>query len=205
MSSPKPPLGGTAYVLASQALLSGFTKDRNPYKNGHKRLFKMTSATRLTSSLGGAIWREDMSTWVAELMRRRIVENLLDLSALCEVAGRAYLTPCNSVGDLKALHHRGCGLFVGAGGQATADAEQARIPPESRMSVLPVEGAKYDAVLILYNLDLLLGSGHVAELRRRSALFADGSLFLLGRKRSLELQGRLWKLQGYLARSQDNE
>jgi len=202
--SPGKPLGGTAYILSRQALLSGFTRDSSPYKNAHRKLFRLTSSSRLDPALGGAIWREDMATWIPELMRRRIVEDLIRLSNLYEVEDEVYLTRCSVMDDMKALHHRGCGLFVGPGGLAAGDAEPARIPPPSRMSVLRVEGSRLDRTLIIYNLDSLLGPAHVAELRRSSLLFAGGSFFLLGQKRSIELQGRLWKLAGYLARNLDD-
>ena len=72
------------------------------------------------------------------------------------------------------------------------------------MSVLRVDGVVFEAALIIYNLDLLLGPAHVDELRRHSALFKSGSLFLLGRRRTMELQGRLWKLHGYMSRAGDD-
>ena len=199
---PERPRGGASYLLAYQSLLSGFNHKKGPYAMGFRKLFVQNSSGNLTDSLKGAVWREDMASWVPELMRRRIVESLLSLATLCENEGRKYLAQCATFDDLKLQRYGGCGLFLGADGSTADAAEAPLISPPGRMSVLHVEGAKFDRAVVVYNLDLLLGPHHVAELRQNSSLFRSGSLYFLGRQRSLDLQGRLWKLQGYLARNQ---
>jgi hypothetical protein len=53
--------------------------------------------------------------------------------------------------------------------------------------------------LVVHDLRKLLGEEGVEQLRGASGLFKEGGLFLLGRRRTLDLQLLLWKLQGFLA------
>jgi hypothetical protein len=57
---------------------------------------------------------------------------------------------------------------------------------------------RFGSKLAVHNLRELLGEEHVRKLREGSELLRDGSLFLLGRQATVNLQMLLWKLQGYL-------
>ena len=149
-----------------------------------------------------------MDSIVIELMRRRIVEQLLYFSTMCENQGRKYLQKLDKWEDIKDLNHRGSVLYINERQSAAPESsEEKPEPPEAsdpgQLTLMDVEGVRFGAKLAVHNLDLLLGKDHVEHLRRESAILRQGSIFLLGRQPTMSLQLRLWKLQGYIMRNQD--
>ena len=143
-----------------------------------------------------------MDAFVVELMRRRIAERLLYYARLVEVEKRGYIVPCGSFDEVKAFSHRGCLLwFSPVGMPETANSGQKSAPAPPRLSTMRVDGAKLARKLAVHNLESLLGREHLNRLRQGSDLFREGSLFLLCRKRTLDLQMKLWKLQGYMEKA----
>ena len=74
---------------------------------------------------------------------------------------------------------------------------QTEVKP-GQLATMDIEGVRFGAKLVVHNLDELLGEDHLAALRNESAMLRSGNLFLLGRQRTLDLQLKLWKLQGYM-------
>lgn len=70
---------------------------------------------------------------------------------------------------------------------------------------MDIEGVRFGGKLAVHDLRVILGEEHVGRLREESGLLREGSLFLLGRQATIQLQMLLWKLQGYMAweRQQD--
>ena len=46
---------------------------------------------------------------------------------------------------------------------------------------------------------LLLGDEYAAKVRSEAAVFGEGSIFMLAGRRTVDVQMKLWKLQGFLA------
>jgi hypothetical protein len=61
------------------------------------------------------------------------------------------------------------------------------------------DGTKFGTKLVVHNMPILLGEEHLNRLRQESELLRDGSLYMLGRQATLDLQRLLWKLQGYMS------
>jgi hypothetical protein len=194
-----PKTGPSGYVLSRQTLLKCFQEVHSVYFNGHKKLLRMSSggATNLSALLSNANWHSEMDVVVLKLLRRRVFDALLYFGKKSGEEHRKYVVKCEGWNDVKALKHRGCLLFLGPAEAAAPDSKPQYVPP--RLSVMDVGPVKYESKLAVHNLRVLLGEEGISRLRQESALFRDGSLFLLGRQATVKLQMLLWKLQGYMS------
>ncbi|KAL2162863.1 hypothetical protein VTH06DRAFT_6699 [Thermothelomyces fergusii] len=191
--------GPSAYTLSSQSLLQELQRNKSPYFALYRKLLRMSDhgITKLGSLISMATWRSDMDAVVLELLRRRVVEGLCHFSNMTETAGREYVVKCESWDDAKNLKHRGCLLYLGPPEGSSSGSTPGDVPP--RLSVMDMGPVKFGAKLAVHSLPELLGEEHVSRLRRESALLRDGSLYLLARQATVNLQMMLWKLQGYMA------
>ena len=137
-----------------------------------------------------------MDILVLELLRRRIVEDLLYLSEKSVEENRKYLIKLSSLNDLEGKHEPGCVLHMAS----TIASEGGDFQDSVALPSSTIEGKDE---IPLHDITQLLGTEHVARLRGESPMLSEGSLFLLGRRRSAETQLKLWKLQGYLAQHEN--
>ncbi|KAK3370091.1 hypothetical protein B0H63DRAFT_454305 [Podospora didyma] len=195
--------GPASYLIAHQNLLREFVEKRSPYRQKYQSLLRAGStwAERLGRLVNKAFWREDMDSFQAEVMRRRIVEGMLETASKVEKDKGKYLIRCETWDDAKEHKHRGCLLYLGQPELEADVATNSPNAPESlpRLSTMVIDGVRYGGKLAVHDLRALLGDEHLAHLRKESSLLRSGSLFLLGRQRTVELQMMLWQLQGYLA------
>lgn len=191
---PKPqktPSGQSGYLLARKDLHRELGTPATPLYQAHRALLRQgTHLLRgFDKALNQAVWREDMESFLLATMRRRAVEDLLFYAGLVEQQGRKYLVRCASWDEVKGHKHRGCLLVLdGSAG--------AGIP---RLSTMGIEGARVGGELVVHDLRRVLGEEGVERLRGEGGVFKEGGLFLLGRRRTMDLQLLLWKLQGFLA------
>lgn len=133
-----------------------------------------------------------MGPLVLELMRRRIVEELVYYAQLSEDQRRdAYVVRCDTwdaIKDPKYNGHRGCVLWFGDGEGG----------PGPR-AIMDIPDVRFGRKIPVHNMQTLLGAEHISRLKEEAGAFREGFLFMLVRKRTMELQLKLWKLQGYLA------
>jgi hypothetical protein len=195
-------MGPSAYILSRQTLLQELQNPQSPHFKGQRRLLRMSDhgQSKLTAALNAAHWRSDMDTVLLELLRRRAVEGLQHFAKMVENEGRKYIVKCEFWNEVKELKHRGCLLYLGPPEGASSESEPERVPP--RLSTMNLGPCRYGATIAVHNLRELLGEEHVGRLRQTSGLLSDGSLFLLGRQATVNLQMLLWKLQGYMAWSE---
>jgi hypothetical protein len=163
------------------------------------RLLRMNDHghSRLGAVLNNATWRHDMDSVLLELTRRRVVEGLCHFAQMVQQQDRAYIVKCERWTDAPTFNHRGCLLYLGPPEGASTEAGSEYIPP--RLSTMDMGKVRFGSKLAVHNLRELLGEGHVGRLRQESELLRDGSLFLLGRQATVNLQMLMWKLQGYMA------
>lgn len=215
------PAGRTGYALSRQDLLKQFlVGSRSPYTRANEgRLLRLSERDRNLAKK--AVWREDMDEFLLDLMRRRAVEDLLYLSELCEREDRKYLIQCETWEDIKRHDHCGCVLWLGGRDPPVLENEppDPHVPqnqpsdlpvPEDepsdppvrsgpgRFATMDMEGGRYPSKIAVHNLRELLGDEHLNHLREGSAILRGGELFVLRRRRTIELQLKLWKLQGYI-------
>jgi hypothetical protein len=195
-------MGPSAYVLSRQTLLQELQNPQSPHFRGERRLLRMSDhgQSKLTAALNAANWRSDMDAVLLEVLRRRAVEGLQHFANMVEDQGRKYIVRCESWSGVKELKHRGCLLYLGPPEGASPESEPERVPP--RLSTMNLGPCRYGATIAVHNLRELLGEEHVSRLKQGSTVLSDGSLFLLGRQATVNLQMLLWKLQGYMAWSE---
>lgn len=151
----------------------------------------------LSVMINNATWRSDMDTVILDLLRKRAVEGLCHFARLSQEQARGYIVKCERWDDVKELKHRGCLLYLGQAKGTAPDPALEFVPP--RLSSMDVGPAKFGvAKLAVHNLREILGDEYLEKLRQRSTLLSDGSLFLLGRQATVNLQMLLWKIQGYV-------
>lgn len=189
---PKKPAGPTGYLLARQDYLAQQNLNGELHSKDHKRLMALHHASdRIRATANKAVWREDMDTLILTLMRRRVLEDLIYLSTLSEDSRRdPYVVRCQTWDEVKADEYRGqrgCVLWLGQGEG-----------PGPR-ATMDIPGVKFGRKIAVHNLWRLLGTEGVEMLRGEVGLFREGEIFLVLRKRTVEMQMKLWKLQGYLA------
>lgn len=186
------PAGPTSYMLARQDLISlQGSKTRGDAAVWRRLMALNHSSPKFNSVLKHVVWREDMGALVLELMRRRVVEELVYYAQLSEDTTRnSYVVPCDTwekVKDPAYNGHRGCVLWFGEGEG-----------PGPR-AIMEIPGVRFGRKIPVHNMHALLGREHIARLKEQAAVFREGFLFMLARVRTMELQLKLWKLQGYLA------
>jgi hypothetical protein len=199
---------------------SGFTNGHERFPNARDSQWKAFRRQRIR-------WRSDVDTFVLELMRRRVVEGLKYLAGdvtpkkeLRYVYGpkkRGYLVPCEKgwegVGKSKQV---GAILWVGPRGgdhelvtkgadvvkEDEQDGEAVAVEAEGPGEFATLDSDKERKSKVpVHNLRLLLGDAYVEDLRKHAPKTFDSELVVLKNKRTtIDVQLRLWKLQGYLAK-----
>ncbi|KAM0496857.1 hypothetical protein D7B24_006951 [Verticillium nonalfalfae] len=194
LAGPSAPVG---YVLARHDVLELLGSPRRVSSLGGKHIAMLARRAHLSRSglLPRLVWPPHMHRLVLDLLRARAVDALLRLARLDAAPARGYLRPCASWAQInRDMPHRGCVLW--SPGEAAVSAAAAETP--GPWATLDIEGAKYEGKMPVHDLRRLLGDEHLARLRAEPA-FADSTLLVLGKRRTIPAQLLLWKLQGYLA------
>ncbi|KAK8856136.1 hypothetical protein PGQ11_012048 [Apiospora arundinis] len=196
--SKRMPLGPKAYGPARKDVLAALTRDKSGFYQQHRALFGPSSSQYKAFS-GKAVWRQDMDEFVLDLMRRHIEQDLLYLSRLCVEQSRYYIVKCFGWGDVQ-YKHKGAVLWFGSSadeGETTTKKEEDPPGPFATFEFSDGEGAK--RAVAVHNMPMLLDEETAARVRKEAGALQDGSIFMLGGRRTADLQLKLWKLQGYLS------
>ncbi|KAK3501770.1 hypothetical protein B0T13DRAFT_210274 [Neurospora crassa] len=197
-------LGPSGYTLSNQTLLHEFTIKGSPYFGRNRKLLRRnaTNKTGLTEVLNKAVWREDMDALVLKMMRRRIVDELLYLTG--KVTGslrRKYLTPLRGAYE-EARERKLRGALVYVGGAPGTTSGKVTKPP-MRVSTLEIKGERYSTKLPVYDATVLLGEEELKRLMdEETGFWRQAQLYAVGREATTELQMKLWKLEGYMAKGE---
>jgi hypothetical protein len=208
---PGPDIGFTVYTLSSQlAIRALMEKDGYATKSRPRRALRQAKHMGIPQSahvqlvpdryrrakiaskvVSKAAWRTDMHEFVLELLRRRTVEDLVRVIRL----KRGYIVGCSGWDDAKAKPQVGAFLWTGGNGDMEMD-----VPHEFATLDVSTQVDKTRKVPV-HNLRALLGREKLAELREKlpSGIFQKEVLILRHKRVTVELEMRLWKLQGYLA------
>lgn len=190
----KRPVGPSSYLLLRRDYMAQQVADGEVHRNDYRKLMVMHhSRDRYKHVSNQAVWRTDMDGFILELMRRRVMEDLVYLSTLSADTDRdPYVVRCGSWEEVQDDRYRGqraCVLWLGGEGEKG---------PGPR-ATLDVPGVKYGRKIAVHNLWTLLGRENVERLRREVGVFKTGEVFLVLRRRTVGMQMKLWRLQGYLA------
>lgn len=177
-----------AHVLARQDLLMEFLEKSSKYGDGQ---FKFTALKSIGEKAGKATWRKDMHAVVREHLRRGIVDELINVSQTCETGERNYLIKVETPQESLKYQNRNCLLRLNG-----------NYTPFDYMEVPDVPGSARP----VYHLPELLGQEQFERLKQAAPVFADdsllqesGSLMLLKGLPNVEVNKKLWRLQGFLA------
>ncbi|KAI1438309.1 hypothetical protein GGR50DRAFT_487959 [Xylaria sp. CBS 124048] len=188
--------GPGAYVMARQDLIASFTEPGSSFSRHHRTLFG-GSSSRFTKFASRAVWRKDMDTFILDLMRTDIIDEVNYLSQLCIEDDRHYIAKYDTWEDIQNKRD-GAILWFGDVVGSEADSQQ----PESGPGPFAVYDTKNESgptSVAVHNMPMLLGAEEAAKLKQEAAVLAEGTLFMITGRRTVDLQLRLWKLQGYLA------
>lgn len=181
------PFWAPAHALARQDLLEELLDKRSKHGGGQFRFSMIQSIGDLVSK---AIWRQDMHEVLRERMRRVLVDELINVSQTCERGDRNFLVKVNSPRDARQYQNGNCFLLL------TGESK-----PFKYLGVAGVPGSARP----VYHLPDLLGAEQMQRLKSASPLFGDdsssreGALVLLKGKANIELNKKLWRLQGFVA------
>ncbi|RDW71178.1 hypothetical protein BP6252_07741 [Coleophoma cylindrospora] len=182
-------IGPSVHLLGTQGLLKSMTKKGGfpyrPSRFGGPRSARSKPYARL---MGNTIWRPDMDDLVLGLMRRRLVESL----RYCAKLQKGYLVPCADWEVAKGKAQVGAFLWM-EGEENNSDNNP------SEFATLDIERGKAHKTPV-HNLPALLGDELVKELKEElPSVFENKILALKHKRNTVDLQLRLWKLQGFLA------
>ncbi|KAK3951980.1 hypothetical protein QBC32DRAFT_342651 [Pseudoneurospora amorphoporcata] len=201
-------LGPSAYTLSNQALLHDFVIRGSPYYGSNRKMLRRNARNRtgLTEVLNKAVWREDMDSLVLKLMRRRIVDELLYLTGKCTGSlKRKYLTPVRGgYHEAREKKLRGALIYVGWGPLSRNDGRAMEMMrPPQRVLTLEIKGERYSTKMPVYDATVLLGDEDLQRLMdEETGFWRQAPLFAVGREATTELQIKLWKLEGYMAKGE---
>lgn len=176
-----------AHVLARQDLLKEFLDKKSKHSGGQFRFAMIPSIGKL---VGKATWRQDMHEVLRERMRRGIVDDLIEVSKTCENGDRVYLVHIHTPQDSLSYQNQNCFLLLAG-----------EYKPFDYLEVPGVAGSARP----VYHLPELLGAEQMKRLRSASLLFGENSLsqesamVLLKGKANIEINKKLWRLQGFVA------
>jgi len=194
-------IGPSSYHLARQDLLHGFLVRKSGFEQAWRRMgqprFQQNKIALRMSALAG--WRVDMDTHITELMRRRVVESLEYLSSL----NKGYFANGESWERvLQARRQAGAVLWT-----SNEPEEKKQSGEEPQVPEFPTLDYSYETKrkLPVYNLELLLGGDHLSALREMHPMFRNKLITLKDKRTTVDLQMKLWKLQGYLATYREYE
>ncbi|KAI1451856.1 hypothetical protein F4805DRAFT_69588 [Annulohypoxylon moriforme] len=195
--------GPASYALARQDLLSAFANKKSSLSGGPKRL--AGSSPRYRGLDKNIVWRKDMDTYIRDLMRQGIVSELLYLSGLCAEQGRHYIVKCYGWDDVQ-YKHKGSVIWFGDPVESASSDQAGNEPgPFATFDIqrTTFQGGPYTESVAVHNMPMLLGSEHASRLKEEAQSLRDGSIFMLAGRRTVNIQLKLWKLQGYLAGYED--
>ncbi|KAH9909926.1 hypothetical protein F4778DRAFT_25105 [Xylariomycetidae sp. FL2044] len=188
--------GPAGYTLARRDLLQSLATRKSGFERGYRALGSVSSSTRHKIAVSKAVWREDMDNFILGLMREHIVRDLLYLSKLCVENQRYYIVKCHGWDDIQ-FKHKGAVLWLGEEGQASEfDTSQNQPGP---FATFDIKSEAATASVAVHNMIMLLGVEQAGKVRREADALKDGAIFMLAGRRTVDLQMKLWKLQGYLA------
>ncbi|KAI1390535.1 uncharacterized protein F4822DRAFT_153712 [Hypoxylon trugodes] len=189
------PRGPGSYVLARQDFLASFKRKQSGFESAPKRLTGGGGSLKYLANK--VVWREDMDSYILQIMRQDIVNDILYLSRLCTEGGRYYIVKCYGWDDVK-FKHKGAVLWFGPEGNE----DSSNVPGQFATCETQKTGIQGETVymsLAVHNMPMLLGEDEASRIQKEAGALKDGTLFMLAGRRTTKLQMKLWKLQGYMA------
>lgn len=196
--SPMRTLSSTHFLASRQVLahISGLTPPQ------YKKLMPYRWREDPSVKLPKIIWREDMDTFVLDILRKNVFETLSYLAS----RPADYVVPCKTYDSINKHPQVAAVLWLGKDADtsnhdesSTSDAISLDVgetsPPPYAMHHYKTHYIPY------YNLAALLGPNYLGALQQsRPGHYGDQLAILRLKRTTVKVQSELWKLLGYVAR-----
>ncbi|KAI9657577.1 MAG: hypothetical protein M1829_006885 [Trizodia sp. TS-e1964] len=185
--------GPGTYILAREAMLAALSQPDRLWKKVSRRTWSFNRKT-----VDDSVWRDDMRGLVKELLRERVVHELIYLST----RRRGYVSgSTDTMEEILVRKQVGAILWMGSGSASheSAGAEKLEKRPVEFSSF--VYGCSERRPVPVYNLQRLIGEEWVERLIALPGKEYSRSVAVLrSRRGTVAAQMALWRLEGYLAK-----
>ena len=201
-----------AHILAQRRCLSLVSTMK---ARGYLGLLPRTWKESFGIDAKSIVWREDMDTFVLELLRKKVIDQL---TWLVRKSG-GYVVRCyGGYEQIADSHQAAAALWLGhvrVTERVPNPAEGADINgTSSTESEIDLTGSMQPPLLYamadyasghvpIYNLQTLLGEEHVIHLRNSNKIYQGEIAVIKHKNATVKAQSLLWQLMGYLATSAD--
>lgn len=186
---------GTHFVATHEAL----AHISNLAKPAYRRMMPYRWKEDPSLKIPDIIWREDMATFVLDMLRKSAVRGLKYLAS----RPAAYVAACKSYDDISSHGQVAAILWLGSNNVASAQEASSSEADEDRECGPPPYAMHYykGHYIPYFNLVTLLERTHLRSLREVSSTQLAGRLVVVKAKRpTVKFQLELWKLLGFLSR-----
>lgn len=189
-------MGPKSYILSRQHALAGLPKGKPLAKLqilGSSFPIKVRDRGSLQQIIEKAKIRPDIDTFVLELLRRRASEQLAYVTKL-----GAYILKCADWKEaIMPETHASAILWIGGVPEEQREFDSIIEPPEfATVDIVTKSGKRRIPV---HNLEMLLGGEHLQRLKDTFDIFKEEFLIIKNARLTVELEMKLWQLQGFLA------
>ncbi|KIM95133.1 hypothetical protein OIDMADRAFT_135244 [Oidiodendron maius Zn] len=189
-------MGPKAYILARQHALAGLPRGKPLAKLQILESsfpIKVRERGSLQQIIENAKIRPDIDTFVLELLRRRASEQLAYVTKL-----GAYILKCADWKEaIMPETHASAILWIGGVPEEQRKFDSIIEPPEfATVDIVTKSGKRRIPV---HNLEMLLGGEHLQRLKDTFDIFKEEFLIIKNARLTVELEMKLWQLQGFLA------
>lgn len=182
------------HLVASRAALSYVS---SLTQSAYKRLLPYRWKEDPSLRTNEIVWREDMDTFVLDMLRQRVARDLKYLAS----SPAAYIAACKGFDNVAAHTQLNAVLWLGPDPEASSQETSLDFAASSKdRGPSPYAMHHYkDHYMPVYNLLTLLGHTHLQSLKASKPAQFGGQMAVIKAKRpTVKLQIELWKLLGYL-------
>lgn len=200
--------GWINYILSSKLMLDsifmGTPKETRALNTKHLVPQRILRIPETYKTIANAGFRQDMSTFLLEIWRRRVTEQLIYLKSL----PTSYLFGCKSWEQALKISQVGCFIYTGGKHNlpgpptefSTVDVKCGQLDEDGKPHRISAEGPWKTKKVPVHDFRVLLGERKLAHLRTRSSLWYKDIVAVKAKGNTIKLRMELWKLEGYLAR-----
>ena len=189
----------TGTYFAAQRATIQFISGLN--KQQYSKLFPYRWKSAAALNTQDIVWREDMDTYVLELMRKNLMRDLQYMSS--RQPGHVASSTYEQVGSHPQL---GAALWLGAwDSKSSISVEGTGTDGEADLSIGSAGPPPYATLdyrgryIPVFNLQTLLGNQPLEQLRGSNSIFQGEIAVIREERNTVKVQMALWKLMGYLA------
>jgi hypothetical protein len=183
------------HLVASRDALAYISK---PNKSAYRRLLPYRWKEDSSLKTSEIVWREDMDTFVLDLLRKSVARELKYLAS----RPAAYIAACEGYDNIADHAQVNAVLWLGQSSESSSqEATLGSTATSEDRGPPPYAMHRYkDHYVPCHNLPTLLGHTNLQTVRASSpAQFGGRMAVIKAKRRTVKLQIELWKLLGYMS------